>query len=184
MKHEVRKPFRGGNRHGGNRRPGSSGAPRRGSSDGVRKGHKVHRGSDRPPRGGSNRPGAIKKARRFNDDRKGRPQRGSKGDRRGRGGLKRRDDSERVPKDPAAVQQILDEQLLRFQAKHGINTEHNTEQIQKLQQNKIEQRKNRLDNQLAEFMAKAKQQKEQAAQQAQAAATTGDEAPREIVESK
>ena len=70
-----------------------------------------------------------------------------------------------------AAQEKMDEELMRFQQKHGINTD----QIKNLQ-------KNKLDTQLAEFMAKAKQQKEATATEAVAAPAKEEEAPREVTE--
>ena len=87
---------------------------------------------------------------------RGGDRRGGRGDRRGGRGDRRGGDKEdRLPKDKDAAKDKLDEQLLKFQQKHGINTEAFTQAHEAAKATK-------LDTQLQEFMAKAKQTKEEA----------------------
>ena len=120
--------------------------------------------------------GGIQK-RRFSDDRKEkREPKGAAPERRGaparRGGKPagpRQNKAERLPKDPTKAKEILDNKLIEFQLKQGINTE------------QLEARKKaKLDDQLKQFMSKAQEQKQPGDESKPAA----EETTRQVVEGK
>ena len=141
MKYQVK---RGGNR-GGSR--AGSGHHHDKSRDVTRRGDSRRGGDNQIKRGGQRPQGKV--SHQTHKNRSGAIHKGPRHERGGhghRGGKKDHRREDRLPKDPKAAQDKLDEQLLRFQQKHGVNVD----QLQKLQQSK-------LDAQLKEFMEKAKE---------------------------
>ena len=85
-----------------------------------------------------------------------------RGGRRLRGGPKRL--TPRLPKDPAKAKETLDEQLVKFQQKRGINSDEYEKQ-----------KKLKLDSQLRDFMEKSKSAAEQTGEPAAASSRVVEE---------